>query len=61
MLLAPVVVISLLSLALPALIGGLIYFLNLLGSSGDIYMSLFLCRLNYNNYIVDKSYGFDVI
>lgn len=60
-LLAPVVIISLLSLLLPAWIGGIIYFLNLLGSIGDLYMALILCRYRFDSKIIDRKYGFDVV
>ena len=60
-LLAPVVFISLVSLLLPSSIGGLIFILNLLGSTGDLYMAFYLCRLKSNSYIIDKIYGFDII
>lgn len=60
-LLAPVVIISLISLFLPAWLGGMIYFLNLLGSIGDIYMSFVLCRYRYDSRIIDRKYGFDIV
>jgi len=60
-LLAPLTVISILSLLLPAVLGGMIFFLNLIGASGDIYMALFLCRFSYDSRIIDRSYGFDVL
>lgn len=60
-LLAPVVVISLVSLLLPAWIGGMIYFVNLLGSVGDLYMAFILCKYRYDSRIIDRKYGFDVV
>jgi hypothetical protein len=39
----------------------MIFILNLLGSTGDILMAFYLCRTNENSYILDRSYGFDVI
>lgn len=60
-LLAPLITISILSLLLPKWLGGIVFLLNLLGASGDIYMSLFLCRFNFDSKIIDRSYGFDVI
>lgn len=59
-LLMPVTLISLLSMILPFKIGLQIYLLNLLGSSGDLYMAFWLCRLKSDTRIVDKIYGFDV-
>ena len=38
-----------------------VFFLNLIGGSGDIYMALFLCRFSYDSKIIDRSYGFDVV
>ena len=59
--LAPLVAMSVLSLFLPLCVGGMIFLLNLMGASGDIYMSLFLCKFNYESKIIDRSYGFDVV
>lgn len=59
-LLMPVTIISLLSITLPFKIALQIYLLNLLGSSGDLYMAFWLCRLKNNARIIDKTYGFDV-
>lgn len=60
-LLSPVTVISMLSLIFPLWLGGMIYFLNLLGSSGDIYMALLLITLKSESRIIDRKYGFDVV
>lgn len=60
-LLAPLATISLVSLLFPVWLGGMIFLLNLLGASGDIYMALFLCKFNYESMIIDRSYGFDVV
>lgn len=60
-LLAPVVIISLVSLCLPIWLGGMIYFLNLLGSVGDLYMAFILCRYRNESRIIDRKYGFGVI
>ena len=60
-LLAPVVIISLMSLILPNWLGGMIYLLNLLGSVGDLYMAFVLCRYKNESRIIDKEYGFDVV
>lgn len=60
-LLAPLVAISMISIILPSWLGGMIYFLNLVGSIGDIYMAFVLCRYKHDNKIIDRKYGFDVI
>lgn len=60
-LLSPVVVISIASTLFPPWIGGLVYFFNLIGSIGDIYMAFVLCRCSYDSKIIDREYGFDVI
>lgn len=60
-LLAPLTIISVLSIFMPKYIGGIVYILNLLGSIGDLLMVLYLCKSNDNSYVVDKSYGFDII
>ena len=60
-LLGPLTAISILSLLLPGWLGRMIFLLNLIGSSGDIYMALFLCRFSYESKIIDRSYGFDVV
>lgn len=60
-LLSPVTVISMLSLLFPLWLGGMIYFLNLLGASGDIYMALLLIRLKSESRIIDRKYGFDAV
>lgn len=60
-LLAPVTVISLITLFIPNGIGTVIYLLNLLGSISDIIMAIYLCKSNANSYIKDREYGFDII
>ena len=60
-LLAPLAVISIMTLFLPLWLGGMIFFLNLLGASGDLYMSYRLIRYDWNSKIVDRRYGFDVV
>lgn len=60
-LLAPVTIITLISLFLPAGIGNMVFLINFLGSIGDIYMGLFLCKINRNSRIIDRAYGFDII
>lgn len=60
-LLAPATVISVLTIFIPNSIGSVIFLLNLLGSIGDIIMAIYLCKSDYNSYIIDKDYGFDII
>lgn len=60
-LLAPLTVMSILTLVLPMWLGGIIFLLNLLGASGDLYMSYRLIRYDSNSKIVDRKYGFDVV
>ena len=60
-LLAPVTVMSIATLLLPMWLGGIIFLLNLLGASGDLYMAFRLIRYDYNSKIVDRIYGFDVV
>ena len=59
--LAPVTIISLITLVITNSLGSLIFLLNLLGSTGDIIMAIYLCKSNGNSYIKDREYGFDVI
>ena len=59
-LLTPLLLISLISLALPIWLGGMVFFLNLLGAAGDIYMAGYLLRYKSNYMVVDRSYGFEV-
>lgn len=60
-LLAPVAIITLISLFLPAGIGNMVFLINFLGSIGDIYMGLFLFKVKLSSRIIDRAYGFDVI
>ena len=53
-LLSPLIIISILSMLLPAWLGEMVFLLNLLGASGDIYMALFLCKFNYKSKIIDR-------
>lgn len=59
-LVAPVTVISFLSLLLPNWIGNLTFVSNLIGSVGDLYMSIGLIRYPYDSKIIDKPYGYYV-
>lgn len=60
-LMAPLTVMSTITLLLPSWMGGIIFLLNLLGASGDMYMSYKLIRYDFNSKIIDKKYGFDVV
>jgi hypothetical protein len=60
-LLMPTIVISLLCLLLPFWLGGMVFLLNLLGASGDIYFTLLLLRYRKESKIIDRGYGFDVV
>lgn len=59
-LLSPAPLTSIISLLLPV-IGGMVFLINLIGSSGDIYTALYLSRCRYNCRVVDREYGFDVM
>lgn len=60
-LLAPVTIISLITLLFTNSLGALIFLLNFLGSTGDIIMSIYLCKSSKNSYIKDRKYGFDIV
>jgi hypothetical protein len=60
-LLSPLTVISLITLILPDWLGCIIFILNLLGSTGDIYMALYLCRFDSESCILDRSNGFEIV
>jgi hypothetical protein len=60
-LLTPLIIISILSIFLPVYIGGIVFLINFLGSSGDIYMVIYLLRFNNKCEIIDRDYGFDVV
>ncbi|WP_300902592.1 DUF3267 domain-containing protein [uncultured Clostridium sp.] len=60
-LLSPVTFISLAMLLIQNSIGSVIFLLNLLGSTGDIIMAMYLVKSNSNSYIKDREYGFDII
>ena len=60
-LLAPLTIMSILTLFIPVWLGGIIFLLNLLGASGDLYMSYRLIRYDSNSKIIDRKYGFDVV
>ncbi|MBX4265796.1 DUF3267 domain-containing protein [Clostridium estertheticum] len=60
-LLSPLTIMSIATLLLPSWLGGIIFLLNLLGASGDLYMSFKLIKYDSNSKIVDRIYGFDVV
>ena len=60
-LLAPLIIISPITILVPGWLGGLIFLLNLLGSTGDMYMAITLAKYPANSKIIDRSYGYDVI
>jgi hypothetical protein len=39
----------------------MLFLLNLVGSTGDLYMAFYLCKLSNGSKIIDRNYGFDVI
>jgi hypothetical protein len=60
-LLSPLFIISIFSVALGGILGTSIYILNLLGCSGDIYMAMRLLKYKKDSKIIDTRFGFDVI
>lgn len=63
-LLAPITLISLLTLLILPFnffLGSMIFLINYIGSSGDIYMALSLITLKKDCKIVDRKYGYDII
>jgi hypothetical protein len=52
---------SIASLLLPRPLGGVMFLFNLLGASGDLYMSYRLMKFHCDSKIIDKIYGFDVV
>ncbi|GAA0733728.1 DUF3267 domain-containing protein [Clostridium oceanicum] len=60
-LLAPVTIISILSLLLPSFLGSTVFICNLLGSIGDLYMAIGLIRYPLDSKIIDTAYGYKVI
>jgi Putative zincin peptidase len=59
-LLAPVTVISVISVIIGNSIGSILFLLNFLGSIGDILMAIYLVKSDSNSYILDRDYGFDM-
>lgn len=60
-LLSPAIIISVISFIMPYSIGMSILVFNLVGCSGDFYMSFYIMRLPKKCSIVDRSYGFDIV
>lgn len=60
-LLAPLIIISSLGILISGWLGELIFLLNLLGSTGDIYMAITLAKYPAGSKIIDRSYGYDVV
>lgn len=60
-LLAPLSLISIMSVFISGTVGSLVFLLNFLGSIGDLIMAFYLIKGNENSYIKDKSYGFDIV
>ena len=59
--LAPLVSISILSLIVPYPIGALVFIINLLGSCGDIFMALSICKYSPNCMFIDRLYGYEIV
>jgi hypothetical protein len=60
-LVAPVTIISMVSIFVPGGLSKFIFVLNLVGSTGDLLMAFYLCKGNENTYVVDREYGFDMV
>ncbi len=60
-LLAPLVIISCISLLLPVWLGSVLLILNFIGSLKDISRSFALCKFSYDIKIIGMNYGFDVV
>lgn len=63
-LLAPITLISLISLLILPFnffVGSMIFLINYIGSSGDIYMALSLITLKKDCKIIDRKYGYDIM
>jgi hypothetical protein len=60
-LLMPLTLISILCFLINSEIFSMVFLLNLLGSSGDIYLGFTLARYSSKSFIVDRKYGYDVI
>lgn len=60
-LLAPCITISIIALLIGTHLSITIFVLNLLGSTGDLIMTLFIIRYKSTIKIIDKDYGFDIV
>jgi len=60
-LLAPCITISIIALLIGTHLGITVFVLNLLGSTGDLLMTLFIIRYKSTIKILDRDYGFDVV
>ncbi|WP_163194244.1 DUF3267 domain-containing protein [Clostridium thermarum] len=60
-LIAPLTVISLLSMLIPGWVGGMILLLNIFKSTGDILKIFYILKGNSNTYIVNKKDGFEIV
>lgn len=60
-LLSPLVAISIIALVIGGWIGNLVYLLNLMGSSGDLYMAYKVSRCGRGSRIIDRPFGYEVI
>ena len=60
-LLAPLVVITIPCLLFFNVVTGLILLLNLIGATGDIYMTIVLMGCDRNTKVIDRIYGLDLV
>ena len=60
-LLSPLIVITTVCLIFFNVVTGLILLLNLIGATGDIYMTLFLAGCDRNTKVIDRIYGLDLV
>lgn len=60
-LLTPCIIISIIALLIGTHLSITIFVLNLLGSTGDLLMTLFIIKYKSTIKIMDKDYGFDII
>jgi hypothetical protein len=60
-LIAPMTVISLLSLLIPGWIGGMLLLLNIFKSTGDLLKIFYVFKSNGNECIIDRKDGFDIV
>lgn len=60
-LLSPLILISLFCLLCDYRLGGMIFYINLLGSTGDLWMAATVLKHGRKAMIVDRNDGFDII